>query len=209
MAKNAELFSNEPITRFDELLEIVSKSNPDFAKASTDTNARIECKVQSFDIAKNLEKVGKSVHLHLPLKMRVLSKGTKASLILSLGVAIELCETADRKIGWCNYKFNNSKFEHSVKSSNCEGVNDEVLIEYFFKVVSCMQFYPFDEELKALMDFCDLEQDQLKKDFDAFTYIEPAQIVEESVIEVQADQEEVNSLTQDGSSDPELHDLIA
>lgn len=209
MAKTSDLFSGESLTRFDELLSIVGKSNSDFAKASTDANARIECKVQNFDIAKNLDKVGKKVYLHLPLKMRILSKGTKASLILMLGVRIELCETHDRKIGWCDYKFDSSKFENSIKSSNCDGVSDSDLIEYFFTVVSTMQFYPFDEEIKSLMDFCDLEQDRIKHEFDVFTYVEPVQLVEEPVIDDDVALEEQHSTTQDETSSPDLLDLIA
>jgi hypothetical protein len=162
MNKPLEFLPTNPSPNFDQLVSKIKESNPDFLKASTDSNARIECKVQSCDLLKSIEKIGTKLYLHLPLKVRVLSKGTKASLILSLGVSLELMEIPEKGITWCNYKFNDSKFENTVKSSNCNNVSENDLIDYFFTVVSCMQFYPFDEEIKALEDFAQLEQSNIK-----------------------------------------------
>lgn len=204
MTKNAEKKEAFNPSRFDVLVALITKSNPDFAKASLDTDARIECKVLDSNIESNMEKKGKNVFLHQLMKVRVLSKGTKASLILHLGVRIELCVTSDQEIGWSNYQFNQDKFPHMVKSSNCDDVSDDDLIEYFFNCVSGMQFYPFDLEIKALMDYIEENQEQVKEAYDKITYVAPTPAEEEKDQYVVGDSgEEV------AASEPnELIDLI-
>lgn len=179
-------------TQFDVLVDIITRANPDFAKASLAPDARIECKGLATDTNAHMEKKGGRVYLHLPLKMRVLSKGTKASLILNLGVRTELCVTADQKIGWGNYQFNAEQFPHSVKSSNCDGVADEDLLQYFFLCISGTQFYPFDEEIQALMDFFMEYQDKIKESYEVLTYVPP---VEHPIDETPIEPEEVETQT--------------
>lgn len=164
------------LSRFDELVSIITKSNTDFAKASLANDARIECKViNGSDIHASLEKLNGKIYLHLPVKMRILSKGTKASLILTLGMRVELCLNAqDSIIAWCNYKFSDSKTSHIVKSSNCDGVSDADLIDFFFTCVSASNDYPFDHEIQALMDYFSSEaQKEIMDAYSKFTYVQP------------------------------------
>lgn len=193
LKKNAELFETKPWSRFDELVEMVEKVNPDFAKASMESSARIECKVNTNDVEANMVKKGKTVFMYHHLKVRVLSKGTKASLILNLGVVTQLCITPQKEIGWCDYKFDETQFKHVVKSSNCEGMDEADLLDFFFTCISKMQFYPFDEEIKALMDYFFEAQDKIKTAFEMITYVAPEPELEpESEIETLRSEEFLN-----------------
>ena len=146
---------------YQDITAKVEKANPDFAKAVLNTIARIELNVLNFPIESSAEKIKDKLFLHVPVKLKIQSKGTKASLILNLGVRLELIEISEGNVGWCNYSWNQDKYHHSVKSNNCDGVSDDDMLTYFFMCISADQYYPFDDEIKGLMQFSEAKTESL------------------------------------------------